>query len=129
MSLRSVVLAIGLAVSAATGPIRAEAASSEDPVLEGLLGEALARNPQLQAARQFERAAKERPAQAGAHPGPTVGVFYQNDGVAPSLGREPMTMLGVTAGQEILYRGKLGMRREVAQADAGLAGFDVERTR
>jgi outer membrane protein TolC len=38
-------------------------------------------------------------------------------------------MLGVTAGQEIPYPGKLGLRRQVAQADAELAGFDVQRVR
>jgi hypothetical protein len=45
-----------------------------------------------------------------------VGVFYQNDGVTPSLGREQMTMLGLSSGQEIPYPGKLGLRRQVAQA-------------
>ena len=38
-------------------------------------------------------------------------------------------MLGVSGGQDIPYPGKLGLRRQVAQAEAGVAGLDVERTR
>ena len=82
--------------------------------------------------RAFHSAAREAIDDAlerGWEPGPTVGVFYQNDGAGPSLGREPMTMLGVSGGQDLPYPGKLGLRRQVAQADAGVAGLDVERAR
>jgi outer membrane protein, heavy metal efflux system len=128
MSVRSLAFAVGAAALAASAPARA-ASPPADPVLQGLVDEALARNPQLVAAQQLEQAAAARPVQAGSRPGPTVGVFYQNDGVAPSLGREQMTMLGLSAGQEIPYPGKLGLRRQVAQADADLAAFDVQRVR
>src|SRR5438034_11783576 len=40
-----------------------------------------------------------------------------------------MTMLGVSGGQDLPYPGKLGLRRRVAQADAGAASLDVERAR
>jgi outer membrane protein TolC len=40
-----------------------------------------------------------------------------------------MTMLGLSAGQEIPYPGKLGLRRQVAQAEADLAALDVQRVR
>jgi len=129
MLFRSLVFAVGTAVLAESAPVRADVPPGQDPVLQGLVDEALARNPQLVAAQQLEQAAAARPVQAGSRPGPRVGVFYQNDGVAPSLGREPMTMLGVSAGQEIPYPGKLGLRRQVAQADADLTAFDVERVR
>jgi outer membrane protein TolC len=112
-----------------SAPAHADGPAGPDRVLQGLIDEALARNPQLVAVQQLEQAAAARPVQAGRRPGPTVGVFYQNDGVAPSLGREPMTMLGLSAGQEIAYPGKRGLRRQVAQADADLAGFDVQRVR
>src|SRR5438046_8094158 len=102
---------------------------SSDPVLQAFIDEALLHNPELLAPRQLELAAQARPVQAAARPGPTVGVFYQNDGVGPSLGREPMTMLGVSGGQDLPYPGKLGLRRHVAQADAGAASLDVERAR
>ena len=123
-------LAVGLVVLvrqvAAQSPAEVPAA---DPVLRDLIDEALARNRQLEAARQMAVAADARPAQAGSRPGPTAGVFYQNDGVSPSLGREPMTMLGASAGQDIPYPGKLAARRRVAESDAGLASADVERAR
>lgn len=129
MSFPSLVFAVGAAVLAASGSVQADVPPGADPVLQGLIDEALARNPQFLGAQQLERAAAARPVQAGSRPGPTIGVFYQNDGVAPSLGREEMTMLGVTAGQEIPYPGKVGRRRQVAQADADLAAFDVQRVR
>ena len=129
MSVRSLAFAVGVAVLRASTPTRADVPVQPDSVLQGLIDEALARNPQLVAAQQLEQAAAARPVQAGSRPGPTVGVFYQNDGVAPSLGREPMTMLGLSAGREIPYPGKLGLRRQVAQADAELAAFDVQRVR
>lgn len=131
MPLSKTILALALCVSLAAPLARAETQppDSADPVLQALIDEALAHNPELLASRQLELAAQARPAQAAARPGPTVGVFYQNDGVGPSLGREPMTMLGVSGGQDIPYPGKLGLRRQVAQADAEVAGLDVERAR
>ena len=131
MPFSKTILAVPLAVSLAAPLARAETQppDSADSVLLGLIDEALAHNPELLASRQLELAAQARPIQAAARPGPTIGVFYQNDGVGPSLGREPMTMLGVSGGQDLPYPGKLGLRRQVAQADAGVAGLDVERAR
>jgi outer membrane protein TolC len=129
MLLGSLVFVVGAAVATPSAAAKPAGRPAVDPVLQKLVDEALAHNPQLRAAQQLERAAGARPIQAGSRPGPTVGVFYQNDGVAPSLGREPMTMLGLSAGQEIPYPGKLGRRRAVAEADARLAAFDVERAR
>jgi outer membrane protein TolC len=119
------------AVVSAAAPARAEdpPARATDTVLQVLIDEALARNPQLAAARELERAAAARPVQEGSRPGPGVGVFYQNDGVSPSLGSEPMTMLGLSVSQEFTRGGKRDLRRQVAEADARLAAFDVERAR
>jgi cobalt-zinc-cadmium efflux system outer membrane protein len=129
MSVRILSFGLAAALLATSAPVHAEGHAGPDAVLQGLVDEALARNPQLAAAQQLEQASAARPVQAGSRPGPTVGVFYQNDGVGPSLGREPMTMLGVSAGQEIPYPGKLGLRRQVAQADAEVAAFEVQRVR
>ena len=131
MPFSKTILAIALGTSLAAPLAGAENRSpdSSDPVLQALIDEALLHNPELLASRQLELAAQARPVQAAARPGPTVGVFYQNDGVGPSLGREPMTMLGVSGGQDLPYPGKLGLRRRVAQADAGAASLDVERAR
>src|SRR2546422_6176946 len=131
MPFSKTMLALALAFSLVAPLARAETPppDSADPVLQALIDEALAHNPELLASRQLGLAAQARPVQAAARPGPTVGVFYQNDGVGPSLGREPMTMLGVSGGQDIPYPGKLGLRRQVAQAEAGVAGLDVGRAR
>jgi len=131
MPLSKTIVAVAIGISLAAPLVRAETQSpdSADPVLQALIDEALAHNPELLASREREVAAQARPVQAAARPGPTVGVFYQNDGVGPSLGREPMTMLGVSGGQDIPYPGKLGLRRQVAQAEAGVAGLDADRAR
>src|SRR3989442_9923474 len=109
MPLSKTILALALGVSLAAPLTSAEVQSpdSADPVLQALIDEALAHNPELLASQQLKLAAQARPVQAAARPGPTVGVFYQNDGVGPSLGREPMTMLGISGGQDIPYPGKL----------------------
>jgi outer membrane protein, heavy metal efflux system len=132
MSMATLVLVVAAGASVTTPPSGASTAAQAprvDAVLEALLEEAVAHNPQLLGARERERAAGTRPQQESARPGPTLGVFYQNDGVAPSLGREPMTMLGVSAGQEIPYPGKRRLRRQVAEGEAKQATFDVERVR
>jgi cobalt-zinc-cadmium efflux system outer membrane protein len=126
MSLSKTMAAAGLAVSLAA---RAGSTEPEDSLLQGLVEEALARNPDLVSARQALAAAEARPAQAGSLPGPTVSVMYQNDGVAPSLGSREMTMLSVGASQEIPYPGKRGLRRRLAEADARMTALDVERVR
>src|SRR5262245_14341175 len=102
-------------------------AQDDDPVLEGLVQEAIARNPRLAAAHYMATAAGTRADQAGSRPGPMLGASYQNDGWALSLGERDMTMLSLDASQELPYPGKRGLRRDVAQADAALAAFDLDR--
>jgi outer membrane protein TolC len=104
-------------------------AQEDDPVLQALVEEAVARNPQLAAAQHVLSAAGTRADQAGSLPGPMVGLYYQNDGLAPTLGEREMTMLSLEASQDIPYPGKRGLRRDVAKADAALAQFDLERQR
>jgi outer membrane protein TolC len=91
------------------------AASSE---AEALVAEALAKNPDLVAARQEAAAARARVSPAGALPDPMVTVNYENDGVSPSLGVESMTRLQFMAQQAIPFPGKLGLQERVAKADA-----------
>jgi outer membrane protein, heavy metal efflux system len=107
----------------------AEPASPGDAVAEvsALVAEALRKNPDLLAARQEAAAAAARVGPAGALPDPTVVVGYENDGVAPSLGTEPMTRLAFAAQQAIPFPGKLGLARDVARADAARAGTRPER--
>lgn len=120
---------IGVPFLAVSLLARTGAPETDSAQVQALVEEALGRNPALVVARQSLAAAEARPAQAGALPAPTLSVDYQNDGVALSLGSREMTMLAFGATQEIPYPGKRGLRRQVAQADAGLAAIDLERMR
>lgn len=120
---------LGAVLSAAALLCTAARAQEDDPVLRALIEEAVGRNPRLTAAQHVVTAAQMRAAQVASRPGPMVGVSYQNDGLAPTLGERDMTMLSVEASQEIPYPGKRRLRREVAQADATVAAFDAERAR
>jgi outer membrane protein TolC len=102
----------------------AAAASSE---ADALVAEALAKNPDLVAARQEAAAARARVSPAGALPDPMVTVNYENDGVSPSLGVEAMTRLQFMAQQAIPFPGKLGLQERVAKADAERAATRPER--
>lgn len=124
MSCRSIVVATCL-----TAALVSPAWGQEEAGLQRLVDEALEHNPELIAARQSLTAARERPAQADSRPGPMLGVLYTNDGWSPSLGSQAMTTLGLMASQELYYPGKQRLRREVAEADVGLAVWDVERVR
>src|SRR5262245_53660912 len=91
-------MAAALAAALVGAPLGAQ---DDDPVLRALLEEALARSPQLDAARQQAAAARTRAAQEGSLPGPMVGLSYQNDGLSPTLGARDMTMLSLEASQEL----------------------------
>jgi outer membrane protein TolC len=118
-----------VAVLVAAGLATSVRAQEDDAVLQALVDEAVARNPRLAAVQHLVTAAGTRADQADSRPGPMLGVSYQNDGWAPTLGERDMTMLSLEASQDLPYPGKLGLRRDVAQADAALAAFDLERER
>ncbi|MCX6546100.1 MAG: TolC family protein [Acidobacteria bacterium] len=100
-----------------------------DPVLEALVAEALARNPDVAAAQAAIKAAHARPGQVGALPDPMVSLILTNDGWAPSLGSMPMTTLGLMASQELPYPGKRQQRMEVAMSEARQGEPQLTRTR
>lgn len=104
-------------------------AAREDPVLAALVAEALERNPELLAAEESLRAARERIAQASALPDPLLSVSYTNDGWSPTLGEEPMTTLGVMASQALPYPGKRSLRGRIASSEARQAAEGVARAR
>ena len=93
-------------------------APSEDPVLQALIDEALARHPGIQAVHSTIAAAGTRAEQARAFPNPMVSTTFTNDGWAPSLGSMPMTTLGFMLTQELPYSGKRDLRASLAAAEA-----------
>ena len=129
-------------VAACGGGIRADAAgssfeekspgppspaSSATAEVDALVAEALARNPDLAAARGQVAAARARVSPAGALPDPVLTVSYENDGATPSLGVEPMTRLQFMAVQAFPFPGKLGLQERVAKADAERAAMRPSR--
>ncbi len=106
-----------LAPSPASGQ-SAAGHGGDDPVLESLIAEALARNPDLHAAQSAIAAAQTSPERARALPDPMVSVTYTNDGWAPSLGGMPMTTLGFMVSQALPYSGKRDLRAALATSQA-----------
>ena len=94
------------------------APAEDDPVLESLVAEALARNPDLHAAQSAIAAAQTSTERARALPDPMVSVTYTNDGWAPSLGGMPMTTLGFMVSQSLPYSGKRDLRASLAANQA-----------
>jgi outer membrane protein, heavy metal efflux system len=115
---------LALAGGARAAETAAASAASE---VDALVAEALAKNPDLAAARQEAAAARARVSPAGTLPDPMVTVNYENDGVSPSLGVESMTRLQFMAQQAIPFPGKLGLQERVAKADADRSATRPER--
>jgi cobalt-zinc-cadmium efflux system outer membrane protein len=124
-------LAAGVALSAAltAAPVRAQTAAGTDPVLESLVQEAVARNPDLLAAAEEARAARARPAQARALPDPMLSLAYVNDAWRPTLGTREMTTLGLMASQDLPWPGKRALRGSIAERAAEQVAHRLERAR
>src|SRR5437762_11130380 len=108
------VLVFSWALVCARAVAAAEGAPGDDPILNGLVEEALARNPTILAASASAEAARARPDQAAALPDPMFGVAYVNDGVSPSLGRQEMTTLSLMVTQALPGAGQQGRRADLA---------------
>jgi cobalt-zinc-cadmium efflux system outer membrane protein len=111
---------------------RAQAAAvpgDDDPVLQALIDEALARNPDLRAAQSAIAAAQTATERARALPDPMVSITYTNDGWAPSLGSMPMTTLGFMVSQPVPYSGKRDLRAGLAASQARQAEPALARAR
>ncbi|MGE5275955.1 MAG: TolC family protein [Acidobacteriota bacterium] len=127
-------LAIATAVHAsaqAPAPIGAGLrATLPDRVLEELVSEALAKNPDIAASAATAQAAGFRIAPARTLPDPFLSFNYQNDGWAPSLGVQEMTFLGAMFSQPLPWPGKLRLAGEEAalRAEEVKAGVEA-RTR
>jgi outer membrane protein, heavy metal efflux system len=113
-----------LARSAAAGPLEG------DPLLTELEHQALAERPELQQALSLVQASRDRAAQAGALPDPTLSLSIQNDGFRQiNIGVMENSFWQVGLSQTFPWFGKRGLRREVAELQAQQAQADVERVR
>src|SRR5271169_205118 len=95
--------------------------------VDAFVAEALARNPELAAARQKAAAASARVAPAGALPDPMLSLAYVNDGTSISIGTQPMSRFELVAQQAFPFPGKLGLAERVAKADADRSATGPER--
>jgi outer membrane protein TolC len=95
--------------------------SAEPVQVKDLIAAALANNPEILAAQKRYEAARQRPAQAGAMPDPTMSVGYASSGgplPGQGLGVQPTSNIGVMLSQEIPYPGKRKLRGDIAGKEA-----------
>lgn len=125
--------AAGAAPSAGVSPVAAAAAGgsvAEDPLLDGLVREALERRPEWAQARALLVAQRERVPQAGALPDPTLTLGIQNDGFREiQIGKMGTSYWQVMLTQPLPWPGKRGLRTEVASGEAAVAEASLERVR
>lgn len=105
----------------------ADSALTSSAEADALVAEALAKNPDLAAARGQVAAARARVSPAGALPDPMLSLGYVNDGTSISIGTQPMSRLELVAQQAFPFPGKLGLAERVAMADADRSGTGPER--
>ena len=120
--------ALGLVPGSARGQTAA-LPPENDPVLQALIEEALARSPDLHAAQSAISAAQTATERARALPDPMVSMTYTNDGWAPTLGSMPMTTLGFMVSQSLPYSGKRDLRASLAASQARQAEPALARAR
>jgi len=103
--------------------------SGDDPVLQALIAEALANNPDIATARAAITAAHTWPGQIQTRPAPMVSVTYTNDGWAPTLGSMQMTTLGFMVSQLLTRSGTERARLDLAAKQSHLAEPVLDRVR
>jgi outer membrane protein TolC len=97
-----------------------------DSALDGLVREAMEKNPELAVLRHALEAARHRVPQAGALDDPMAGIVFLNlpaDSFA--LDETPMTGIELRWSQKLPWPGKRALRREVASGMAGAAEEDL----
>lgn len=117
-------------VLVAPGLAQAPLPNPADPVLEALLGEALARHPDLQKADAAVRMDRERIPQAGVLPDPSLSLGLQNDGFKRlEVGRMETSFYSVAFTQPLPWPGKRGLRTEIATLGVNLSAATQSRVR
>jgi outer membrane protein TolC len=113
-----------------TPPPAQDPATAEDPLLQALLQEALARNPDLAQAKDLVEADQERVPQAKALPDPSLSLGIQNDGFNRiQVGQMETSYYQVMVTQPLPWPGKRSLRGEIAQLGARTTATGVNRTR
>ena len=101
---------------------------TEDPVLRGLVGEAMEKRPELAQARALIVAEQERVPQSRVLPDPTLSLGIQNDGFSSiQIGKMETSWISIMASQTFPWAGKRGLRAEVAGLGPRQAESDLRR--
>ncbi len=100
--------------------------------LSDLVAEAVAKNPEVAAARSRYDAASQRPTQEHALPDPLLSAGYSANGQpwpGAGLGTQPTSNIGFMVSQPIPYAGKRDLRASIArrEADAEFQQIDAAR--
>ncbi len=114
----------------AAAPAQTPGAGPPDPVLDGLIREALEARPELRQARSLVQAAEERAPQVGRLPDPILTLGIQNDGFESiQIGTMETSYWQVMVTQPLPWPGKLGFRADAAGLEAKGAGAALDRVR
>jgi outer membrane protein, heavy metal efflux system len=119
-------------LAAAIFALAASAARAQgaDPVLERLISEALARNPEIAQARSAVRAEDQRIPQAGALPDPLLSLGIQNDGFKGiEIGTMETSFYSIMVTQAFPWPGKRGLREQIATLESRRAEARLDRVR
>jgi cobalt-zinc-cadmium efflux system outer membrane protein len=123
-------LLVALLVCAPLVTVRADAGATDDPVLTGLLHDALEHSPEYAQARAAVAAERERIPQAGALPDPTLTLGIQNDGFKRiEIGNMDTSFWQVMVTQPLPWPGKRSLRAGAARSLASAAEAQAERVR
>ncbi len=96
-------------------------AAGQELRLSDLVAEALANNPEIQAAQKSYEAARQRPSQASSLPDPMFSPGWTSNGnplPGAQLGTNPTASIGFMVTQEVPYPGKRNLRGQIAAKDA-----------
>ena len=103
-------------------------ALTDDPTLRQLVGAAMARRPELVAARAQIVAEAERVPQSRVLPDPTLSLGIQNDGFGGiQIGKMESSWLYIVGSQTFPWPGKRGLRGDLVALDARNADTDLRR--
>jgi outer membrane protein, heavy metal efflux system len=100
----------------------------QDPVLRGLVKEAMEKRPELAQARAQIVAERERVPQSAVLPDPTLSLGIQNDGFSSiQIGKMETSWISIMASQTFPWAGKRGLRSELAGLGTREAEADLRR--
>lgn len=104
--------------------------AAPDPGLDAYVAEALAQNPDIQAAAAKLQSSRHRIPQAKSLPDPSVSVGYQNDGLESyTYGNSIFAVWTAGISQSIPYPGKLMAKGEIALKESENLDIQLQITR